>query len=46
MDRQVRTHAAADAEYFFGRRVESDWKVGSIVTYWMEDDRIDVRGRA
>jgi len=32
-------------QYFFGRRVESNWKVGSPVTYWMEDGRIDVRGK-
>src|SRR5260370_13177425 len=24
-------------QYFFGRRIESDWKVGSPVTYYMPD---------
>jgi uncharacterized protein YndB with AHSA1/START domain len=32
-------------QYFFGRRIESDWKVGSTVTYWMPDGRPDVQGR-
>ena len=25
--------------------MESDWQVGSLVTYWMEDGRIDIQGR-
>ncbi|PWT72600.1 MAG: hypothetical protein C5B46_06600 [Proteobacteria bacterium] len=32
-------------QYFFGRRIESDWKVGSPFALWMEDGRIDVNGR-
>ncbi len=31
--------------YFFGRRVESDWKVGSPFILRMEDGRIDVQGK-
>jgi uncharacterized protein YndB with AHSA1/START domain len=31
-------------QYFFGRRVESDWKVGSIVRYWQPDGTLDVQG--
>jgi uncharacterized protein YndB with AHSA1/START domain len=32
-------------QYFFGRRVESDWKVGSTVRYRMEDGTLDVEGK-
>ena len=32
-------------QYFFGRRVESDWKVGSKVTYTMEDGTVDIFGK-
>lgn len=32
-------------QYFFGRRIESDWKVGSPFALWMEDGRVDVNGR-
>ncbi|SPE56719.1 Activator of Hsp90 ATPase 1 family protein (modular protein) [Verrucomicrobia bacterium] len=32
-------------EYFFGRRVKSDWKVGSQVTYYLSDGRVDVQGK-
>ncbi|HLQ26487.1 MAG TPA: SRPBCC family protein [Acidiferrobacterales bacterium] len=32
-------------QYFFGRRIESDWKVGSPWTLWMEDGRIDCNGK-
>ncbi|HSU16510.1 SRPBCC family protein [Longimicrobium sp.] len=31
--------------YFFGRRIESDWKEGSTWTLWMPDGRADVSGR-
>ena len=30
---------------FFGRRVESDWKLGSSVRYWQEDGTLDVQGK-
>jgi uncharacterized protein YndB with AHSA1/START domain len=33
------------SQYFFGRRVESDWKAGSPWKLLMEDGRIDVQGR-
>jgi uncharacterized protein YndB with AHSA1/START domain len=39
------TGAEFTKQYFFGRRVESDWKVGSEVIYWMPDGRVDVRGK-
>lgn len=32
-------------QYFFGRRIESDWKVGSPWTLWMEDGRVDCNGK-
>jgi uncharacterized protein YndB with AHSA1/START domain len=32
-------------QYFFGRRIESDWKVGSPWTLWMEDGRVDCQGK-
>jgi uncharacterized protein YndB with AHSA1/START domain len=31
--------------YFFGRRIESDWRVGSEWALRMEDGRVDVAGR-
>jgi uncharacterized protein YndB with AHSA1/START domain len=31
--------------YFFGRRIESEWKEGSAWTLWMPDGRADVSGR-
>lgn len=31
-------------DYFFGRRVESDWKAGSAVHYRMPDGSVDVAG--
>ncbi|HVB56774.1 MAG TPA: SRPBCC family protein [Candidatus Acidoferrales bacterium] len=39
------TDAAFTKQYFFGRRVESDWSAGSAVTYRMEDGRPDVYGK-
>ncbi len=39
------TDAAFTVQYFFGRRIESDWKVGSTVLYLKEDGRVDVQGR-
>ncbi len=32
-------------QYFFGRRVESEWKLGSIVRYWQENGTLDVQGK-
>ena len=32
-------------QYFFGRRMESDWEVGSPWKLMMEDDRIDCQGK-
>lgn len=31
--------------YFFGRRIESDWQVGSAWALRMEDGRVDVAGK-
>lgn len=39
------TDGALTQQYFFGRRVESDWKVGSTWTLWMPDGRVDCRGK-
>jgi uncharacterized protein YndB with AHSA1/START domain len=38
------TDGAQTARYFFGRRIESDWKVGSTVKYWQADGTLDVSG--
>lgn len=35
---QALTDGAMTREFWFGRRVESDWKVGSPVTFWYEKD--------
>lgn len=32
-------------QYFFGRRIESDWKTGSAVKYWQPDGALDVQGK-
>lgn len=32
-------------QYFFGRSVESTWKIGSPVKYWQPDGTLDVNGR-
>ncbi len=32
-------------KYFFGRRVQSDWREGSPVTYWRQDGQLDVQGQ-
>lgn len=32
-------------QYFFGRRIESDWKAGSQVLYLKDDGRVDIQGR-
>lgn len=39
------TRAEMVKQYFFGRTIESDWKVGSPVRYWQEDGTLDVQGR-
>jgi hypothetical protein len=31
-------------KYFVGRRVESDWKVGSAFKMWQPDGTLDVSG--
>lgn len=35
---QALTDGAMTRAYWYGRRVESDWKVGSPVTFWYERD--------
>lgn len=32
------TDGAATRQYWYGRRVDSDWKVGSTVTFWYETE--------
>ena len=39
------TRPESTRQYFFGRAVESDWKVGSPFAYRMEDGGIDVKGK-
>jgi uncharacterized protein YndB with AHSA1/START domain len=31
-------------QYCFGRSIESDWQIGSPVTYWQPDGTLDVKG--
>jgi len=31
-------------KYFFGRRIECDWKTGSTINFWQEDGTLDVTG--
>jgi uncharacterized protein YndB with AHSA1/START domain len=38
------TSPAITPLYFFGRRVESDWQVGSPFRLWQEDGTLDVQG--
>ena len=38
------TGAEFTRQYFFGRSIESDWKVGSDIVYRMPDGRVDVQG--
>ena len=35
---QALTDGALSRQYWYGRRVESDWKVGSTVTFWYDAD--------
>ena len=35
---QALTDGALTRQYWYGRRVESDWKVGSTVTFWYDAD--------
>lgn len=43
---QALTDGALTREYWYGRRAESDWKVGSTVTFWYDtDDREAVSDR-
>ena len=39
------TNGESTKQYFFGRRIESDWKVGSPFKLVMEDGRIDSQGK-
>ena len=38
------TEPAQSEQYFFGRRVESDWQVGSPFVLRMDDGRVDSQG--
>lgn len=35
---QALTDGALSRQYWYGRRVESDWKVGSTVTFWYDTE--------
>src|SRR5208283_4891096 len=39
------TNGEITKQYFFGRRMESDWEAGSPWKLMMEDDRIDCQGK-
>jgi uncharacterized protein YndB with AHSA1/START domain len=39
------TDGETSRKYFFGRRVESDWKVGSPFKMWQQDGTLDVSGK-
>ncbi len=39
------TDPALTQQYFFGRRIESDWRAGSTVLYLKDDGRVDVQGK-
>jgi uncharacterized protein YndB with AHSA1/START domain len=39
------TNGEFTRRYFFGRSVESSWKVGLPVKYWQQDGTLDVSGR-
>ncbi len=39
---QALTQAEFSRQYWFGRCVESDWRVGSIVKYWIDESRSDL----
>lgn len=38
------TQGEITQQYFFGRRIESDWKIGGRVVYWQPDGTLDVSG--
>lgn len=39
------TQGEITQQYFFGRRIESDWKVGGRIVYWQPDGTLDVSGK-
>lgn len=39
---QALTQAQFTRQYWFGRCVESDWRVGSVVKYWTDEARSDL----
>jgi uncharacterized protein YndB with AHSA1/START domain len=39
------TTADFTKQYFFGRSIESNWKIGAPVKYWQEDGTLDISGR-
>ncbi len=42
---QAVTTAEFTRQYFFGRSVQSEWKVGADIIYRMDDGRVDVQGK-
>ncbi|HEY2881220.1 MAG TPA: SRPBCC family protein, partial [Pirellulales bacterium] len=41
---QALTEGEMTKQYFFGRRIESEWKVGGPAKYWQPDGTLDVSG--
>ena len=39
------TSAEFTRQYFFGRSVQSEWKVGADIIFRMDDGRVDVQGK-
>lgn len=39
------TNGHLTQQYFFGRKVQSQWQIGSTVTYLRKDNEVDVRGQ-
>jgi uncharacterized protein YndB with AHSA1/START domain len=42
---QALTSGVFTRQYWFGRRVESDWQQGSKVTYWIDESQADFTGK-
>ncbi len=39
------TTGEATEQYFFGRRVEAEWRVGGHITYWENPRTVDIQGQ-
>ena len=38
------TSGESTQQYFFGRRVEAEWRVGGRITYWEKPRTVDIQG--